>query len=318
MAENNLVVAQGGGPTVAINSSLCGIIEQAVRVDAVDDIYGARRGLEGLLAGDFMDLTIQSPETLRAVRTAPGAALGSSRKRLGEEQYTQALNVCRENDIRYFLYIGGNGTMAASRRMHQLAAEHGIDLGVVGVPKTVDNDIRGTDHCPGYGSAARYYAISVRELGMDVESLPTPVSVFETMGRYAGWLAASTILARNDESDAPHLIYLPEAPIAEDQFLADIQRVYDEHGWVLAVVSEGVVDEDGNPLSIARTGAQTDEFGRGLPGNAGARMADLISDELGLRARSEKPGLLARASVAHASKIDLREAMTVVAQQTGA
>ncbi len=198
--------------------------------------------------------------------------------------------------------------MAACQRIHRLAREQGTNLNVLGIPKTVDNDIHGTDHCPGYGSAARYYAISVRELGMDVESLPTPVSVFETMGRHAGWLAASTVLAGENESDAPHLIYVPEVPITRDRFLADIQGVYDEHGWVVAVVSEGLVDEAGNPLSIARTAAQTDDFGRGLPGDVGARLADLVSEELGLRARSEKPGLLARASMAHASRVDLREA----------
>lgn len=308
MGKNNLVVAQGGGPTVAINSSLCGTVEQARAEEAVDEIYGARSGLEGLLRAEFVDLQAESRERIQAVRNAPGAALGSSRARLSEEQYGRTLDVCREYDIRYFLYIGGDGTMKACRRIHRRAAEEGFELRVVGVPKTVDNDIQGTDHCPGYGSASRYYAVSVRELGMDVGSLPTPVSVFETMGRHAGWLAAATGLARRNESEAPHLIYVPEQPIDRDEFLDDVQRVYDELGWVVAAVSEGVVDETGSPLSISRTGANTDDFGRGLPGDVGAGLAGLVSDELGLRARSEKPGLLGRTSVVHASEVDLREA----------
>jgi 6-phosphofructokinase 1 len=310
MGKQNLVVAQGGGPTVAVNSSLCGVIEQALHEDAIDEVYGARHGLEGLLRAELVDLQEESRETIQKIRHAPGAALGSSRARLSSDEYHRVLDVCRQYNIRYFLYIGGDGTMAACQRVHRMAADENGGVRVVGIPKTVDNDIRGTHHCPGFGSAARYYAVSVRELGMDVESLPTPVSVFETMGRDTGWLAAAAGLARQNETEAPHLIYIPEKPLLRDRFLQDVQRVYDELGWVVAVVSEGVVDETGSPLSVARTAAKTDDFGRGLPGNVGARLAHLIGEELGLRARSEKPGLCARTSVEHASKTDLREAYT--------
>ncbi len=308
MGKGNLIVAQGGGPTVAINSSLCGVIEQALQEEAIDEVYGAQYGLEGMLQANFIDLRAESCDTVRKLRSTPGAALGSSRAKLSEEDYSQVLSVFAQYGVRYFLYIGGNGTMTACHRIHTMASKENMDVHVLGIPKTIDNDIQHTDHCPGYGSACRYYAVSVMELGMDVGSLPTPVSVFETMGRNTGWLAAATGLARRSETDAPHLIYVPEKPIIRDRLLNDVQRIYDKLGWVVVVVSEGVVDEEGTPISVSHTGANTDDFGRGLPGDAATVLADLIGRELGLRARSEKPGLCARASVAHASTVDLQEA----------
>ena len=308
MGKRNLMVAQGGGPTAAINSSLCGIVEQALREEAVDEVYGARYGLEGVLHADLIDLQAEAPSTLEALKNAPGSALGSSRARLSEEDYGRVLETFEQYNVQYFLYIGGNGSMAACHHLHRSGAEENAGVQVIGVPKTIDNDIPHTDHSPGYGSASRYYAVSVIELGRDVESLPTPVSVFETMGRDTGWLAAATSLAQRSEAEAPHLIYVPERPLARNRFLNDVQRVYEELGWVVAVVSEGVIDEDGMPLSVSQARANVDDFGRELPGGAAAALADLVNEELGLRARSEKPGLCGRASVAHASEVDRREA----------
>jgi 6-phosphofructokinase 1 len=306
--NGNLVVAQGGGPTAVINSSLRGVAEQALKDGRVGTVYGAGYGLEGVLGENFLDLGAERAETLQALHTAPGAALGSSRKRLSEAEYHRVLEAFRDHDVRYFLYIGGNGSMAACHRLHALAEKEGADVHIVGVPKTVDNDIAGTDHCPGYGSACRYYAVSVSELGMDVESLPTPVSIFETMGRNAGWLAAATGLARRSEADAPHLVYVPEHSLSLDRFLDDVQRIYDEHGWVVAAVGEGVTGEKGEALSATPTAVPTDDFDRALPGGAAAALARRVGRELGLRARSEKPGLCGRASVAHVSEVDRREA----------
>ena len=309
MNEGNLIVAQGGGPTMATNSSLCGVVEQALDEDAIGEIYGARYGLEGALHADLVDLRAEPRDTLEAVARAPGAALGSSRARLTEEDYERVLETFEDYSVQYFLYIGGNGSMAACQKLHKRAADTETDVQVIGIPQTVDNDLLGTDHCPGYGSAARYYAASVAELGRDVESLPTPVSIFETMGRGAGWLAAATALAKSRErpraAQAPHLIYVPEQPPARERFLNDVQRVYDDRGWVVATVSEGVVES----LSLNCTPEATpDDFGRGVPGGAAAALAGLVGDELRLRARSEKPGLCGRASVAHASLVDQREA----------
>jgi 6-phosphofructokinase 1 len=239
MGTGNLIVAQGGGPTLSINNCLCGIIEQATQEPAVDDIYGAKYGLEGILHKNLIDLEAERQNTIESLRATPGAALGSSRAKLSDENFEQILETFRTHDVRYVLYIGGNGSMAGCHRIHSMVTEKNMDVRVLGIPSTVDNDILHTDHCPGYGSASRYYAVSVRELGMDVESLPTPVSVFETMGRNTGWLAASTGLARDTDAMAPHLIYVPERPFTPDQFLDDVQRVYDELGWVVVAVSEG-------------------------------------------------------------------------------
>lgn len=311
MAKGNLIVAQGGGPTVAINNSLRGVIEQSLRESSIDGIYGAQYGLEGVVREDLVDLQAESRDTVEGLKYTPGAALCSSRAKLSEKDYHQVLETFEKYDVRYFLYIGGNGSMAACHRVHTLAADKNVDLRVLGVPKTIDNDIQHTDHCPGYGSACRYYAVTIEELGRDVESLPTPVSVFETMGRNTGWLAAATGLAKQSQMEAPHLIYVPEKPLDQEQFLNDVQKVYDELGWVVVAVSEGVVDEDNVPLSGSRTSATTDDFGREVPGDVGVRLAELVSQKLGLRARSEKPGLCGRASVVHASDVDLREAYEV-------
>lgn len=308
MATGNLIVAQGGGPTMSINNSLRGIIEQATEEPSVDGVYGAKYGLEGILHENLIDLEAESRDTIESLRTAPGAALGSSRAKLSDEDFEQILETFRAHDVRHFLYIGGNGSMAGCHRIHSMVTEEKMDVRVLGIPSTIDNDILHTDHSPGYGSASRYYAVSIRELGRDIESLPTPVSVFETMGRNTGWLAASTGLARDTEATAPHLIYVPERPFTPDQFLDDVQRVYDKLGWVVVAVSEGVGEDTEIPLSASQVEGGTDDFGRGVPGDIGVHLADLVSDKLGLRARSEKPGLCGRVSVAHASDVDLREA----------
>lgn len=308
MATGNLIVAQGGGPTMSINNSLRGVVEQATEEPAIDGVYGAKYGLEGILHENLIDLSAESRDTIEALRTTPGAALGSSRAKLSDEDFEQILETFRTHDVRYVLYIGGNGSMAGCHRLHSMVTDEKMDVRVLGIPSTIDNDILHTDHCPGYGSASRYYAASVRELGRDIESLPTPVSVFETMGRNTGWLAASTGLAGEAETTAPHLIYVPERPFTPDQFLDDVQRVYDDLGWVVVAVSEGIGEDNDIPLSASQVEGGTDDFGRGVPGDIGVHLADLVSAELGLRARSEKPGLCGRVSVAHASEVDLREA----------
>lgn len=293
---------------MSINNSLRGIIEQAMQEPDVDGVYGAKYGLEGILYESLIDLAAERRDIIESLRTTPGAALGSSRAKLSDEDFDRILETFRRHDVRYFLYIGGNGSMAGCHRIHSMVTDENMDVRVLGIPSTVDNDILHTDHCPGYGSASRYYAVSVRELGMDIGSLPSPVSVFETMGRNTGWLAASTGLAVDTEAAAPHLVYVPERPFTPDQFLDDVQRVYDELGWVVVAVSEGVGEDNEIPPSASQVEGGIDDFGRGVPGDVGVHLADLVSAELGLRSRSEKPGLCGRVSVAHASDVDLREA----------
>jgi 6-phosphofructokinase 1 len=304
-SKGNLVIANGGGPTAVINASVVGVVLEAFsQLPESSGVWGARQGISGLLDEVFVDLRRQPAGTWDALRQAPASALGSCRKKLDPADLDRALEVCRKHEIRYFLYVGGNDSMDTANRLAAAARDAGYELFVAGVPKTVDNDLADTDFCPGYGSCARFYAQAVIDLGADVRSLPTPVSIFETMGRNAGWLVASTVLARGSSGDAPHLVYVPEVPLSTERFLADVEAVHAEHGWVVAAVSEGVRDERGEPLSDAIGEAAIDGFGHRLPGDVAPALARLVTRELGLRARSEKPGLIARASSHHVSSAD--------------
>ncbi|MBS3787117.1 6-phosphofructokinase [Candidatus Bipolaricaulota bacterium] len=306
--SGNLLVAQSGGPTAVINNSLYGIIKESKKHPEINRIYGSLHGIEGVLEENIVDLNEESLENIEGLKEAPASALGSIRYKVTEDDYSKILSVFEKLNIRYFFYIGGNDSMDTADKVARLSRESGRDLRVIGVPKTVDNDLVETDHCPGYGSAARYTAITVREIGIDVESLPPPVTVYETMGRNSGWLTASTALARGDKYPAPNLIYCPERPLDKDRFLNDVQKTYDEMGYALIAVSEGLKDKDGNPISMAEDEVKSDDFGHALPGGVGSRLSDLISDELGLRARDEKPGLAARCSSQLASEADREEA----------
>lgn len=307
--EGNVVIAQGGGPTAVINASLYGIVSEALeRLGDSARIWGARGGIAGVLASRWLDLRQPGRQLWERIRLSPGSALGSCRKMLTSEEAGQALRVLRANDVRYFFYIGGNDSMDTALKMTQAARSAGYEMYIAGIPKTIDNDLPLTDHCPGFGSAARYIAQSAVDLGADIRSLPTPVSVLEVMGRNAGWLTAATVLARKDSDDAPHLIYVPEVPLSAGKFLSDVKEVYARQGWVVAAVSEGVKDEAGRSWGAVRGEAAIDGFGHALPGDVAATLAGLVTRELGLRARSEKPGLCGRACALMASAVDRREA----------
>ena len=198
--------------------------------------------------------------------------------------------------------------MSNCLRLHQQSGEAGVALTVAGIPKTVDNDLAETDHCPGYGSAARYIAQSARDLCCDVASLPTPVSILETMGRNTGWLCAATALARESATDGPHLIYVPERPFDRERFLEDVDLEVRKHGWAVIAVSEGLRDSSGRPVRESGGAAQTDQFGHALPGGVGEVLSEHVAEKLGLRCRYEKPGLLGRSSAVLASEVDRREA----------
>ena len=307
-AKGNLLIAQGGGPTAVINCSLYGVIQQAAASDKIGRILGAKHGITGVLQGNVFDLRNQSAATIEGLKRTPAAALGSCRYNVKDEDYPRILDFLKTNDIRYFFYIGGNDSMDTAHKVHQLAQHEGYELYAIGIPKTVDNDLPLTDHCPGYGSAARYVAQSVRDLGADIRSLPTPVSVFEAMGRNAGWLTAAAALARTGADSAPHLIYLPERPFEMQQFLTDVDAVVSRLGWAVIVVSEGLKTAQGNPVYVNRSTAQTDAFGHRLPGDVGSFLAGEIAGQLRIRSRSEKPGICARASILCASPTDQAEA----------
>lgn len=303
MTENVLVV-HGGGPTAVINSSLYGVIAQAKKSGRIAHVYGAIGGSEGVLRERFLDLMQFPEETLQLLLTTPATAIGSSRYPLEAGDYERMAEIFVRNQIRYVLLNGGNGTMDTCGKLHEVCKHR--DIRVVGIPKTVDNDIAVTDHTPGYGSAARYLAETVAEVGVDVKSLPIHVCIIEAMGRNAGWITASSALARKTQGDAPHLIYLPERPFREEEFLEDVKRLSDELGGVVVVVSEGLKNQAGDPVvpPIFQSGRAT------YYGDVSAYLAELVIRKLGIKARSEKPGLCGRASIALQSLVDRNEAIS--------
>lgn len=308
-----LLVGQAGGATAVINSSLAGVVAEARALSTLDAIWGMRRAAEGALREEFVDLGSLSSDALGALARTPGAALGSSRHKLSEEEAERLLAIFRRHDIRYFLYIGGNDSADTAHRLACLASERHQELSTIVVPKTIDNDLPETDHCPGYGSIARYTAIAVMDSAKDTESMPTmyPVKIVEVMGRDAGWVAAAASLGKRDPRDAPHLIYLPERPVSRETMLGEVEDVYRELGYVVAVVPETLRDEEGKPFADPELSGERDAFGHPLlRGTAGA-MCRLIQRELGLRSRYDKPGSLQRMSMLTASSVDLAEAEEV-------
>lgn len=299
----NVLVVHGGGPTAVLNASLYGVIKEAKAQKEIGHVYGAIGGSEGILKERFLDMTSFGEDTLRLLLTTPATAIGSSRYELKEKDYRAMTAVFQKYDIRYVLLNGGNGTMDTCGKIHRACQADGIQ--VVGIPKTIDNDIAVTDHTPGYGSAARYLAQTVAELGEDVKSLPIHVCIVEAMGRNAGWITASSVLARKKKGDAPHLIYLPERPFHQEEFLEDVKRLYEEKGGVVVVASEGLKDARGNPVV-----PPVFESGRSVYyGDVGAWMAELVIRRLGIKARSEKPGICGRCSIALQSSVDREEAI---------
>lgn len=311
--RGNLVVGQSGGPTAVINESLAGVVEEALRHGTVEGIYGMRHGVAGLLREDFIDLRRIPAGVLERLRGTPSAALGSCRTRLTPEDDERLLGVLRAHGIRFFLYIGGDGSAQTAHRLARMAGAQGYELRTVAIPKTVDNDLPETDHCPGYPSVARWLAVSVREAGLDTEAIGIvdTVKIIETMGRDTGWIAAGTALARERAMDAPQLIYLPERPFRREQFLADVERVHRERGHVVVAVCEGLKDERGNYLAASARAVDADPLGRPQLGGVADLLCGLVSGELGLKARFDKPGTIQRVSAALASPVDRDEAYRV-------
>lgn len=311
--RGNLIVGQSGGPTAVINSSLAGVVLEALEHEAIEDIFGMVHGVEGLLQEQLIDLGGQSAATIAGLRGTPSAALGSGRYKLTDADYERLLGKLAAYNIRYFIYIGGNDSADSAARLGRLAAERGYDLRVMSVPKTVDNDLVETDHCPGYGSVARWLAIAVRDAGLDTEAIGVvdTVKVVETMGRNTGWITAATALARDHDDAAPHLIYLPERPLVRDRFLADVERVYRRLGHAVIAVCEGLRDERGEYVSASGRAVDVDRFGHKQLGGVAGVLCALVTEGLGLKARWDKPGTIQRVSMVAASPIDLEEAYEV-------
>lgn len=303
--EGNLLVVHGGGPTAVLNASLYGVIRQAKECPEIEKIYGAIGGSEAILTENFLDMSKLPDEKIELLLKTPGTAIGSSRFPLEQEQYEAMVSILKKNNIKYVLFNGGNGSMDTCGKVSRVCEGEGIY--VVGIPKTMDNDISIIDHAPGFPSAAKYIATVTKEVGADVKSLPIHVCVIEAMGRNAGWITAASSLARKNPGDAPHLIYLPERNFKEEEFLEDVKKLYDELGGVVVVVSEGLRNEKGE--SIVPPIFKTDRAV--YYGDVSAYLAELVIKKLGIKARSEKPGLCGRTSMALQSKVDREEAILV-------
>jgi len=307
MVKAAAFVAHGGGPTAVLNMSLLGVYRETRR-QGLSRLWAGRGGLAGVLESKVQDLLSVPSGRMERMAFAPGSIPGSFRGALAAEALERVLQFFRQHEIRFFFYTGGNGSMGTALRMSRLAEQQGYELRVVGIPKTMDNDLRRTDHCPGFGSAARFVARAVRDIGLDQRALPTPVSIIEVMGRNSGWLAAASLLARRRPDDPPHFIYCPERPFESESFLTRVDSVLCRFGWVVGVVAEGLRDATGSMLGAAR-GSSLDARRRPLAGNCGQALARLVSLRLKVRARSEKPGLLCRCSSCCISPVDAREAL---------
>lgn len=302
MAENLLIV-HGGGPTAVMNGSLYGAIKEAKKSEKIEHIYGANNGTGGFLNRDFLELENVPEEKLKLLLQTPGTAIGTSRDPIEQEDYEQMAGILEAENIKYVLFNGGNGTMDTCGKLHKTCQRRNLDVKVMGIPKTTDNDIAVTDHSPGFGSAARYMAACTQELAADVRSLPIHVVVMEASGRNAGWITASSALA-GEKGYAPDLIYLPERAFDEDKFIEDVKKLLEKKSGILVVASEGLTDKEGNPIvkPVFKTERAT------YFGDVSSHLANLVIQKLGYKARGEKPGLLGRASIFMQSQVDIEEA----------
>ena len=302
-----MAIAQVGGPTAVINASLSGFLE-AFHDHPEFQVFGIIGGMSGLLKEQFFLMHHVSRAQYPELRNTPGAALEAGRKRLSDEHFERIIHVLRKHEIRCLVLAGGNGTMWTCRRIADCAAELGYELQVIGIPKTVDNDLFGTDHSPGYGSAARFVAHAVRDLSYDLAAMRNfeAIRVVETMGRNVGWLAASAGLL-HELADVPLFIYVPELPFHSENMLQAVSQANSRHGMAMVVVSEGIKDEFGRPLQMT----ELDRSGRRVLGGAGQRIAAQIREELNCPCRYENLGMLQRCAGAYVSERDRKDAVRV-------
>ena len=303
MGESILIV-HGGGPTAVINSSLYGAVMQAKKYGQLEHIYAAKNGTGGLLREEFIEMEHVSDKDLELLLQTPGSAIGTSRDQLEQPEYDKMTEILLKYNIKYVLFNGGNGTMDTCGKLYKTCKAKNIDIRVMGIPKTMDNDIAITDHSPGFGSAARFIAQSTKEVCADVKGLPIHVVVMEASGRNAGWITAASALAADEDGVGPDLIYLPERPFDEDKYIEDVKKLLEKKSGIVVVASEGLKDKNGEPIvePIFKIGRAT------YFGDVSAHLANLVIKKLGYKARSEKPGLVGRASITTQSPVDREEA----------
>ncbi len=306
------IIGQSGGPTSVINASAYGAISAALDAKEITQVLGADHGITGVLGDKLYDMGLEDPAELALLNNTPSSELGSCRYKLADPavddtDYKRILEVFKKHNVRYFFYNGGNDSMDTCDKISRFMASSGWDCRVMGIPKTIDNDLFGTDHCPGFGSAAKYIATSAMEVSQDSKVYPTgQVTIMEIMGRHAGWLAGSAAVGTRFGA-GPDLVYLPELDFDMDAFLADVDRIYKEKGSCLVAVSEGLHFADGSFVSEAKTSA-TDGFGHAQLGGLASRLAEVVKERTGAKVRGIELSLLQRCGAHLASKTDVEEA----------
>ncbi|HHY70750.1 MAG TPA: 6-phosphofructokinase [Thermoanaerobacterales bacterium] len=306
--KKNLVFAQSGGPTSVINASCYGIITEAKKYGI--KIYAAKFGIEGILKDNLIDITDIDENNLSLLKFSPSAAFGSCRHKLKPEDFKTISETFDKYQIGYFLYIGGNDSMDTAHKLSEYMIETGRDINVIGIPKTIDNDLTNTHFCPGYGSAAKFIATNVREMALDADVYDKDiVTIVEVMGRDSGFLAAAGALARDEVVDSPHLIYLPEIPFEEDSFLSDVERVYKNKGKVFIVASEGLKDKSGNYAHLRE--AKADVFGNIQMGGVGRYLEHLVNQNITKRVKVIELSIIQRCAAHAASLVDNEAAVMV-------
>ncbi|QDT35483.1 diphosphate--fructose-6-phosphate 1-phosphotransferase [Thalassoglobus polymorphus] len=312
MQKGNALVGQSGGPTSVINASLAGVVETALKSKKIDTIYGMRFGIEGVLDNKLLDFSNVDSEVIKALKQTPSSALGSSRLKLQDEHFAPILKRLKQKNIRNFFMIGGNDTMDTIHRVVEYAKANDWEMSGVGICKTVDNDLFGTDHTPGFPSAARYVALSLLQSGTlarDMKRVDQFV-IFQTVGRSAGWLPAAAAAARQKSGDAPHIILFPERPFQREEFLELVKKTHAKHGFVSIVCGEGITNPDGSPVSASGT---TDKFGNtefGAMGGTSAAMIlhRMLSDEFGWRGEFQVTESLQMCASDRTVPLDIKEA----------
>lgn len=318
MNKKNCMVAQSGGPTVAINASLAGVISGTINSRQFDTVYGSVNGILGILHDNILNLSelvATDTDTLETLKHSPAMYLGSCRFRMpdfmdDDSTYNYIFKQFERMNIGAFFYIGGNDSMDTVLKLSDYARRIGSDIRIIGIPKTIDNDLMVTDHTPGFGSAAKYVATSLLEIAHDTFIYAVKsVTIVEIMGRDAGWLTAAAALARNEYSAAPHLIYLPEVAFDKDKFLDDVRSLLETHNNLIIAISEGIHDADGNYINAGES--QEDSFGHSQLSGAGKALEYLIKDNINVKVRSVEINVLQRCAAHLASMTDLNEAFTL-------
>jgi len=312
------LVAQSGGPTCAINASIAGVITEAGKNECIEEIYGGLNGILGILNEEIIDINDEKAKAIDGLRYTPAAALGTCRYKINfqkkPEQAAKDMDrlfeVFAAHNIRYFFYAGGNDSQDTSHKIHEEAVKRGYEMRVIGVPKTIDNDLPHTDNCPGYGSVVKYNATTVMEVGFDVSSMATDdgsCCIIEVMGRSAGWIAAGTVLAkRGNPANPPHIILLPEIPYDEDKFLAKVKETVDAYKYCIVVVGEGIKDTAGNEVGADKT--RLDAFGHPVLAGAAEELKERIQGKMNLKTRTVLLGYTQRAAAHYASLTDTTNA----------